>query len=221
MANSYLSAVTAHLHLKGTAKSVAIALANRANDSGVCWPSVKTLSNDTGFSAATVKRSVRKLKDNGYLTVEYRKRGDGSQTSNLYTLIIDAFTATAKKAAKAVKRTFTKAVTIGKQFVAAELKPIKPTSSRIGEEAWAQLDSSGQQTVLDRLSRKTNPTLKQQLNDFGLDSAYVQKSLLNEVKRLKRQKSSSGKIHKTTYEKPTDTSWADEQCIWDEMKAQS
>lgn len=218
MANSYLSAVTAHLHLKGTAKSVAIALANRANDSGVCWPSVKTLSNDTGFSAATVKRSVRKLKDDGYLTVEYRTRNDGSQTSNLYTLIIDAFTSAAKKTVKAVKKGFDKAVTMAKAFVAAEVKPIKPTSSRIGQEAWSELNEADQQIVIDRLTSKTNPVLQQHIKDYCLDSAYVQKALFNETQQLKRERQNT-RQHRTTFEMLTDRSWAEGLDLCDDMEA--
>ena len=207
MANHYLNTVTA-CPLKGTVKSIALALANRANDTGTCWPSVKTLSSDTGFSTSTVKRSVSVLKDSGYLTIEARSRKDGSQSSNKYHLILESFTTGVKQTTQAIKQGFSKAVEMGKQFVEGKVQPIKPTSSRIGEQAWLELNEADQQTVIDRLNNKTNPILKDQISRYGLDSGYVQKALFNEVKQLKRNQATRHQT-KSTYEKLTDRSWAE------------
>ncbi len=210
MAITYLNAVTAHLHLKGTVKPIAVALANRANDTGACWPSIKTLSNDTGFSASTVKRSIHTLKDSGYLTIKTRTRKDGSQTSNLYKLVLESFTNAATNIVKAVKNGFSKAVEIGKQFIENQVQVVKPTSSRIGTQAWLELPEAYQQTVIDRLTSKTNPILKDQISLYGLDSSYVQKALFNEVQQFKReQKKKNTRSHMTTAEKLTDRSWAE------------
>lgn len=172
--------------------------------------SIKTLSNDTGFSISTVKRGVHTLEDLGYLTIEARTRKDGSQTSNLYTLILESFTSAAKKTVKAMKQGFSKAVEMGKQFVESKVQVIKPTSSRIGEQALLEMDEADQQTVLDRLTRKTNPILKEHMSLYGLDSGYVQKALFNEVQQFQReQKKNNTRTHKSTYEKLTDTSWAE------------
>lgn len=202
MANHYLTTVTA-CPLKGTVKSIALALANRANDSGTCWPSVKTLSADTGFHVSTVKRAIHSLKDSGHLKVESRSRKDGSQTSNRYTLVLEAFTGVKQ----AIKRGFDKAVDMGKQFIEGKVQVIKPTSARTGQQAWSELPEADQQTVIDRLTRKTHPVLQDQIQNYGLDSAYVQKSLFNEVQQLKRERSS--RQHRTTLEKLIDTSWAE------------
>ena len=208
MANTYLNAVTEHRSLKGTPKSIALALANRVNPKGVCWPSINTLANDTGFSVSTVKRGLWALKDSGYLNTENRTRKDGSHTSNLYTLNLEAFTRTAQKAAKAVKQAVIQAVTMGQQFIEGKIKPVKPTSCRIGEQAWLTLSEADQQRVIDRLTSKQHPTLQKQIADYGLDSAYVQKALFNEVQRLKRNQAKS-RTPKSTREKLTDRSWAE------------
>ena len=203
MANHYLTTVTA-CPLKGTTKSIALALANRANDSGTCWPSVKTLSADTGFHTSTVKRAIHSLKGSGHLKVESRSRKDGSQTSNRYTLILDAFTT----GVKAIKRGFDKAVEMGKQFIEGKVQAIKPTSARTGQQAWSELPEADQQIVIDRLTRKTNPVLQNQIQNYGLDSAYVQKALFNEVQQLRREQHNT-RQHRTTIEKLTDRSWAE------------
>ena len=208
MANTYINAVTGHSSLKASIRLLALILANRANDTGTCWPSIKTLSQDTNSSASTVKRGLAVLKDSGYLIVESRSRKDGSRTSNRYTLILEAFTGTAKKAAKAVKQGFSQAVDMGKHFIESKVKPIKPTSCRIGEQAWLELSEKDQQTVTDRLTSKQHPTLQKQIADYGLDSGYVQKALFNEVQQLKREQSKA-RHHKSTLEKLTDRSWAE------------
>ncbi|WP_420588220.1 helix-turn-helix domain-containing protein [Bacterioplanoides sp.] len=201
MANHYLNAVTA-CPLKGTVKSIAVALANRANNNGVSWPSVKTLSADTGFHISTVKRAIQSLKGSGHLKVDARSRKDGSQTSNRYTLIIESFTTGVKQA---IKKGFVKAVEMGQQFVESKVRVIKPTSSRIGEQACLELSEVNQQVVIDRLTSKTNHVLKSQIENYGLDSAYVQKVLFNEVQQFRREK--SVREYRTTIEKLTDRSW--------------
>ncbi len=201
MANHYLNTVTA-CPLKGTIKSISVALANRANDHGVCWPSVKTISADTGFHISTVKRAIQSLKNSGHIKVDARSRKDGSQTSNRYTLIIEAFTTGVKES---IKRGFIKAVDMGKQFIESKVQVIRPTSSKFGEQAWLELPESDQKTVIDRVTSKTNPVLKSQIDNYALDSAYVQKALFNEVQQLKRERSS--RQHRTTIEKLTDRSW--------------
>ncbi len=203
MANTFLNAVTAHQQLKGTVKSVALALANRADDSGSSFPSIKTLAADTGFSTSTVKRAIRSLRDNGYLKVSSRERKDGSHTSNFYTLLIEAFTGAIKK----VKKAFNQAVKMGQTFVASKVTTIRPTSTRIGEHALQGLPEEQQLEVIEKLTKKDNSTLQDQLNSFGLDSAYVQKALANEVAQIKRQ---SIPKRRTIYEQLMDVSWADD-----------
>lgn len=206
MANHYLNTVTA-CPLKGTVKSIALALANRANDNGSCWPSIKTLSSDTGFSISTVKRSISTLKSSGYLTIEARSRKDGSQTSNRYHLILESFTTGVKQVTETIKQGFSKAVELGKQFVEDKVQTIKPTSSRIGQKAWLELNEADQQTIIDRLTSNTNKVLQNQIKNYGLDSAYVQKAMYNQVQQLKREQATT-RTHTSTFDKLNDRSWS-------------
>jgi hypothetical protein len=74
--------------LMPTLKLVLMALADAADDQGVCWPSVSTLAKKCTVSTRTVQRSLRTLIDRGLLIAEPRQRRDGSSTSNCYRLLI-------------------------------------------------------------------------------------------------------------------------------------
>ena len=74
--------------LTPTLKLVLMALADAADDQGVCWPSISTLAKKCSVSTRTVRRSLRVLMDSGMLIAEARRRGDGSSTSNRYRLLV-------------------------------------------------------------------------------------------------------------------------------------
>ena len=68
-------------------KTVYIYLRDRADASGVCWPGIKTIARDMNLSRSTVKRALTDLGQHGYLAKLPRYRPNGSNTSNLYTLL--------------------------------------------------------------------------------------------------------------------------------------
>ena len=74
--------------LTPTLKLVLMALADAADNQGVCWPSISTLAKKCSVSTRTVQRSLRVLIDSGLLTADSRRRRDGSSTSNRYRLLI-------------------------------------------------------------------------------------------------------------------------------------
>lgn len=65
-------------------KLVYVYLEGRLNEDGVCWPSHETTATELGISAASVKRAVSWLKDNGLVTVTRKSKGYG--TFNIYSL---------------------------------------------------------------------------------------------------------------------------------------
>lgn len=70
--------------LHGTEKLMYIALLNRANKAGECWPSLDLLEADVGVSRKTVLRNLERLEELN-LVERVRRRGpDGGNTSNLY-----------------------------------------------------------------------------------------------------------------------------------------
>ena len=74
-------------------KFVLVALADYADDRNMCFPSHKKTAQRVGASVDTVKRSVRSLRDQGYLSVYAWKRDNGSSTSNRYHLKVGGQTA--------------------------------------------------------------------------------------------------------------------------------
>lgn len=66
-------------------KFVLIMLANYADESGKCWPSVETLCSDTGMSRAAVHKALAKLVKRGL--VERAKRFKKNiQTTSIYVI---------------------------------------------------------------------------------------------------------------------------------------
>ena len=69
-------------------KGVLVALADRADKWGMCWPGVGRLVADTGKSDATVRRHLAKLAELDLIMVRPCKRSDGSHRSNEYCLVM-------------------------------------------------------------------------------------------------------------------------------------
>jgi len=69
------------LQMPATAKAVLISLADQANDEGVCWPSVGTMSKRTCLSERAVRYAIRWLEVNGYVHAEMK-----SGRSTRYTI---------------------------------------------------------------------------------------------------------------------------------------
>ena len=76
--------------LPPTPKLVLMALADIADDHGVCWPSHRTLALKCTLSDRTVRRTLGKLHALKLLIVEPRMRKNGSSASNCYRLAVDA-----------------------------------------------------------------------------------------------------------------------------------
>jgi DNA-binding transcriptional MocR family regulator len=66
--------------LGGPASAVLRDLADRANESGVCWPSIATIAADTGYDRRTIQRALRTLEHERL--IESKRTGRGSR----YTL---------------------------------------------------------------------------------------------------------------------------------------
>lgn len=78
-----------HQALKPVPKLVLMALADAADESGICWPSVSTVALKCNVSARTVRRSMQVLSADGLLVSEQRYRKDGSCSSNQYRLLLE------------------------------------------------------------------------------------------------------------------------------------
>ena len=75
--------------LSPTPKLILMALADAANDNGVCWPSVTTVATKCCVSIRTVRRVMQTLVDRELMISEQRYRKDGSCCSNRYRLLLE------------------------------------------------------------------------------------------------------------------------------------
>lgn len=66
--------------------AVYIYLEDRADQNGICWPSIKRIAKDTKMSVSTAKRAIKALKTLGLITTKQRYLKDGGKTSLEYTL---------------------------------------------------------------------------------------------------------------------------------------
>jgi DnaD/phage-associated family protein len=68
----------------GNALLVLLAIADHANDEGICWPSISTIAKKARISERQTKRIIQDLADSG--EIEIVKRGDGRGHSTIYKL---------------------------------------------------------------------------------------------------------------------------------------
>lgn len=61
-------------------------LADATNQDNNCWPSIATIALQSSMSVSTVRKSLKELTERGWVTTAARLRGNGSQSSNKYTI---------------------------------------------------------------------------------------------------------------------------------------
>lgn len=85
--NRYSMAKAISLGLSGIEKSTLLHLSTFADRQFQCFPSMKKLSEITGFSESAIKRAIKKLEELKLITKKRRFSSSGP-TSNLYKLNI-------------------------------------------------------------------------------------------------------------------------------------
>lgn len=73
-------------------KLVLMALADHADNEGVCWPGVRSVAEKTRLSKEAVRYHLRILRRRGLVVSEERVREDGGHTSNTYRLPVNILT---------------------------------------------------------------------------------------------------------------------------------
>jgi hypothetical protein len=76
--------------LPPTPKLVLTALADIADDQGLCWPSVRAMAQKCSLSERSVQRILQSLQSQQLLSIEPQFRKDGSRSSNRYRLVFDS-----------------------------------------------------------------------------------------------------------------------------------
>lgn len=71
--------------MKITSVAIMARLADFSSDEGLCWPSIATIARQIGAGPSTVRTSLRKLENDGWLTTTARRKGNRNN-SNMYQL---------------------------------------------------------------------------------------------------------------------------------------
>lgn len=87
MSVSIMADVWKYSQAEGNARLVLLAIADRANDDGECWPGQKNLAEKCRVSERTVKRCVKELGELGELVVTRR----GKNRTNVYRVVTGQF----------------------------------------------------------------------------------------------------------------------------------
>ena len=74
------------MDLPHRAVSVYIYLSGRANQDGICWPSIPTIAKDLKLSESTTRRALKDLGKAGLVHIEQRYRENGGCSSLQFSL---------------------------------------------------------------------------------------------------------------------------------------
>lgn len=77
-----------HNDLSSTETFVLLALADHANDDGLCWPGQKGLADKTKLARSSIQQVIGRLKDKGKLEIIPRQDPVGRPLANLYQLCV-------------------------------------------------------------------------------------------------------------------------------------
>lgn len=83
--SSYVWDGCASAGMKLTSVAIMARLADFSNDEGVCWPSIETIARQLGAGESTVRTTIGKLEQDGWLTRQQRRSGNRN-APNIYRL---------------------------------------------------------------------------------------------------------------------------------------
>lgn len=135
----------------GSEALVLLALADQANDEGLCWPAQEKLAPKARQSVSTLRRSLRSLEKMGLLTTITRSSTRGRR-SNLYLLHIGAKPDLSMRSAKAVN--------LGEDAAqACQMLEEASDAVFVANKATGQIDRLPQSVIGDRLQPVTGDRL--------------------------------------------------------------
>lgn len=136
---------------------VLLALADSANDEGVCWPSMATIARKAGVGLSSARKACAALEEEGLLEREERRVEHARNKSNVYVINVG------KLAARAL--------------TPAQIEGETPAHSRRGAaqfEREVPLKSGGGAAQIERHNRKKNHQIEPSLNQDAADGAAAQ-----------------------------------------------
>lgn len=87
MSIDLMNQVWKHANLTGTKLIIMLALADMANDEGICFPSIETIAHKARVNKRNTQQHIRDLVADGYISREENFVQSGRQTSNIYKVL--------------------------------------------------------------------------------------------------------------------------------------
>lgn len=148
----------------GSEALVLLALADQANDEGLCWPAQEKLAPKARQSVSTLRRSLRSLEKMGLLTTITRSSTRGRR-SNLYLLHIGAKPDLSMRSAKAVS--------LGEDAAqACQMLEEASDAVFVANKPIGQIDRLPQPVTYDRLQSVTSDRLLYKEPPLGTTRPY-------------------------------------------------
>ena len=148
----------------GSEALVLLALADQANDQGLCWPAQEKLASKARQSVSTLRRSLRSLEKMGLLTTITRSSTRGRR-SNLYLLHIGAKPDLSMRSAKAVS--------LGEDAAqACQMLEEASDAVFVANKPIGQIDRLPQPVTYDRLQSVTSDRLLYKEPPLGTTRPY-------------------------------------------------
>lgn len=167
----------------GSELLVLLALADHANDNGVCWPSIPRLAKRARLSERQTQRVIQKLHAQGY--IEIISKGDGRSHPTVYRLCIkdDKMSPFDEKRVTSATERVTSATVKGDIAMSPEPSlesPIESSSLATVDEAIPPAAEAQWRTVVQALHKygvTLNAHIQEQyqemLDSYGLDAVLV------------------------------------------------
>ena len=130
------------MELPTTHKIVLLALADNANDEGICWPSITTLEKKTSLHRATIIRIISNLEEKSHLsrssesgkTNTYRLNPSHSATSSTERLVAqDDHTRRTERPVPVAQSDYTRRTARPRTIIEPSIEPSLNTQTRVRE----------------------------------------------------------------------------------------
>ncbi len=86
MSNHHIDLVRKATTIKGPSRAILIVLADHSNDNDECWLAHSSIADESGLGKSTVKKHLKLLKSDKWVSWQERFTTCGDQDSNLYKL---------------------------------------------------------------------------------------------------------------------------------------
>lgn len=183
MSIKLMSRIWDEADVSGSELLVLLALADYANDEGVCWPSLPRLAQRARLSVRQTQRVIQKLADGGQ--IEVLSKGDGRGHSTLYRVLVKDVKMTTFPEKRVTSATERVTSATRKDDIAMSTDPLEPSKepsslATVHDDGIPPAQEAQWRTVVQALHKygvtingHTSEQYQDMLESYGLDAVLV------------------------------------------------